>query len=336
MDSITQAALGAAVGEAVLGRRVGAKAAAWGAALGTLPDLDVVVSPFVSPVAALYIHRGLTHGLLFGLVVGPLVGLGLARLHRKEGVGWTRWALLATLALVTHPLLDSLTVYGTQLLNPFTDLPVSLAAVSIIDPLYTVPLLAGLVTALRRRGRPRAWANGLGLLVSTAYLAWALGAKGHVTERFEDALAAEGHAYDDLLTAPTLGNTLLWTALATDATGTWVGLYSLLDDAPIRFERVAKRPELLAPYADDLPVERLFWFSRGYYAAERRADSLLVHDLRFGRLDLWMTRQAPYVFTFRLVRGVEGGVTSFEQLSPPVEGVDWDAFRQRVLGREER
>ena len=42
MDSITQAALGAAVGEGVLGRRIGNRAPIWGAVLGTLPDLDVV------------------------------------------------------------------------------------------------------------------------------------------------------------------------------------------------------------------------------------------------------------------------------------------------------
>lgn len=334
MDSITQAVLGGAVGEAVLGRRVGAKAAAWGAALGTLPDLDVVVNPFVSEVAALYIHRGITHGLLFGLVLGPLAGRALARLHRRDGVPWTRWALLATLALVTHPMLDSLTVYGTQLFRPFTDYPVILAAVSIIDPLYTGPLLAGLVVALRLSpGRRRAWANGLGLAVSTLYLGWALGAKAHASARFEAALADAGHRYDRLLTAPTLATTFLWTGLATDATGTWVGLYSVFDDVPIRFERVPKRPELLAPYADALPVERLFWFSRGYYSAEARADTLLVHDLRFGRLDVWLTEDAPYVFTFRLRRGPAGKVTGFEQLAPAVDGAPWERYWERIWGR---
>ena len=44
MDSLSQLALGAAVGVAVMGRRTALwKSAAWGAALGTLPDLDVVL-----------------------------------------------------------------------------------------------------------------------------------------------------------------------------------------------------------------------------------------------------------------------------------------------------
>ena len=44
MDSLSQIALGAAVGVAVMGRRTAVwKAAAWGAVAGTLPDLDVII-----------------------------------------------------------------------------------------------------------------------------------------------------------------------------------------------------------------------------------------------------------------------------------------------------
>ena len=43
MDSITQAALGGALGGAVLGRRFGRGAVIAGALLGTLPDMDVLI-----------------------------------------------------------------------------------------------------------------------------------------------------------------------------------------------------------------------------------------------------------------------------------------------------
>jgi len=46
MDSLTQAALGAAVGEAVLGKKIGNKAAVVGAIIATIPDLDVLLLPF--------------------------------------------------------------------------------------------------------------------------------------------------------------------------------------------------------------------------------------------------------------------------------------------------
>ena len=50
MDSLTQAALGAALGEAMLGKKIGGKAALIGAAIGTIPDLDVLLNPFFSHI----------------------------------------------------------------------------------------------------------------------------------------------------------------------------------------------------------------------------------------------------------------------------------------------
>ena len=46
MDSLSQIALGAAVGVATMGGRTAIwKAALWGAVAGTLPDLDVFIVP---------------------------------------------------------------------------------------------------------------------------------------------------------------------------------------------------------------------------------------------------------------------------------------------------
>ena len=43
MDTVTQIALGAAVGEATLGRKVGKRAILWGGICGLFPDLDVLI-----------------------------------------------------------------------------------------------------------------------------------------------------------------------------------------------------------------------------------------------------------------------------------------------------
>ena len=343
------------MGEAVLGRKVGAKAALWGAALGTLPDLDVLADPFVSEMEALAIHRGLTHSVLFAAVAGPLVGWLAWRVHRKpaeEGLlgyrfrrtsvaSWGAWSLLATLALLTHALLDACTVYGTQLLQPFSDYPVAFSSIFIIDPLYTVPLLVGLVAALlmRRTSRQRRWACGLGLGLSTAYLLATLGVKAHVEGTFEEALARQDVRYDRLLTAPMPLNSLLWMGLADSGDTVRIGLYSILDDDErIAFKEVATRRELLAPYEDQAPVERLLWFSRGYYAASQAGDTLLFHDLRFGRTDAWLTDEGAYLFTFRLRRSESDSarLVGFTQRRPSLNLGDgfWDRYLARVAGEE--
>ena len=61
MDSITQAALGAALGEAILGKRLGRKGAIAGAIIATIPDLDVLITPLFNDFDKISIHRGYSH-----------------------------------------------------------------------------------------------------------------------------------------------------------------------------------------------------------------------------------------------------------------------------------
>lgn len=340
MDSLTQIALGAAVGEATLGRQAGNKAPLWGAALGTLPDLDVLANPFVSEVAALAIHRGFSHSLLFIALATPLIGAGLHWLHRTSGASARGWAVLVFLTLSTHVLLDCLTAYGTQVFNPFSDYPVIFGTVFVIDPLYTLPLLAGLGVALVRRvgSRGRRLANYLGLALSSLYLLLTVANKVHMNGVFAAALDAQGHTVERLFTKPMPLNNLLWSAVAEDSTGYWIGYYSLLDaDRHIDFQRVPKNHDLLADAWDTPAVQRLRWFSRGYFTVSQRGEQLLVHDLRFGRSDFGVgSGGAPYVFTFALDRSDAGVVTGFHQTDPAfdLDATTVQRYVARVAGTE--
>ncbi len=205
MDTVTQAALGATVGQGFFARKLGRKANWWGALGGLTPDFDVFLGVFVGQWGELVWHRGPTHALWFGPVVGPLLGWLTWRYYRRKarrrahpdrqappeiGVGpqsaahqppdpaadgaLPAWMGLWTLALLTHPLLDTFTTYGTQLLAPFADTRFSVNGVSIIDPFYTFVLAAALLVGWASRRRPgRAlWAGRIALLVTTAYLGY--------------------------------------------------------------------------------------------------------------------------------------------------------------------
>lgn len=341
MDSLTQITLGAAVGEAVGGREAGAKAPLWGAALGTLPDLDVLANPFLTEAQSLLFHRGPSHSLLLIALLTPLLAAGLARLHR-EGPSWTRWAVLVGAVLLTHVGLDCLTSYGTQLFWPFTRTPVIVGSIFIIDPLYTIPLAAGLLTALRwdPPTRPRRLANYAGLAVSSVYLLLTLFNKQHVHETFTTALENQAVSAEQVLTKPTAFNNLLWMGIAEGDDGFHVGYYSLLDDdRTIFFRYVPKRHHLLGEAIDNPFVERLRWFSRGYFTVRKTASgALTVQDLRFGRTDLGLTNDGKYIFTFSLERNDEGTITGFTQTEPSVD-VNWSLLRrfaERIRGRERR
>lgn len=340
MDSLTQITLGAAVGEATLGAKVGKKALLWGAAFGTLPDLDVLADPFVSEVTALALHRGFSHSLLFILLATPLLGALLHRLHHRDEASARDWGLLVFLTLVTHVLLDCLTSYGTQVFNPFSDYPVIFGTIFVIDPLYTVPLLVGLIAALNWApgSQWRRVANYVGLGLSSLYLLLTVSNKLHIERVFADALSTQGHTVERIFTTPMPLNNLLWSAIAEDSTGFWVGYYSLLDEnRHIDFRRIPKNHHLIREAWNTPAVQRLRWFSRGYFSVSQRDGRLYVHDLRFGQSDLGLNAgSSSYVFTFRLERDRDGRITGFHRLDP---AFDFDAetvrrYVARVAGTD--
>nr|MDQ2694779.1 metal-dependent hydrolase [Pseudomonadota bacterium] len=297
MDSLTQLILGAAVGERVLGGKAGRRAALWGGVAGTLPDLDIVAAPFVSQAGYLGIHRGLSHSLAFAVLAAPLFGALAARL--SPDATWRDWSLLAFWAFFTHIVLDCFTTYGTQVLLPFSDYRVAFSTIFIVDPLYTVPLLAGLLATLLLKRR---WANGLGLSLSTFYLLATLANKYHVEAVFSEALYAQDLRYQQLYTYPTALNNLLWVGLARDDAGLWVGLYSLLDEGgQITFRRVPSHSERVAQWRDDPILQRLLWFSHGYYTISESDGALVFNDLHLPRMDNWLNDEGQYVFSYRLL-----------------------------------
>jgi len=279
MDSLTQIALGAAVGTAVLGRKVGARAALWGAAVATLPDLDVLF-PYGDPVRDFTFHRAESHALFWLTAASPLLAWILATLNRRAGASFRDWWLLTWLALVTHALLDAFTVYGTQLLLPFSDYPVGVGSVFIIDPLYTVPLLVGVIAALRLRSRDPDLAlrwNAAGLALSTLYLGWTVAAQSHVEGVVHRTLAATPLAHARALVTPTPFNSLLWRVVVMDDGGYHEGYYSLLDDRPrVRLRRHASDTALLESLRSDWSVQRLAWFSKGFYRVAEASEGTRV------------------------------------------------------------
>jgi inner membrane protein len=320
MDSITQFTLGAAVGEVMLGKRIGRYGALWGGLLGTLPDLDVLVLPFLNEVDGLAFHRGFSHSITFAALAAPTLGWLLYRRFRTRNVPWSRWCWLVFWAITTHFLLDCFTVYGTQVFQPFSDYAVSFDSIFIIDPLYTLPLGLGLLGSFffRQRRALRTVPTYVGLLLSTLYLLFTVVNKHHVETVFRAALQTQGHAYTRLLTVPTAFNNLLWVGLAEDETGYWLGLYSIWDSGgPTRFRRIERNTDLLAPHRNDPAVQRLLWFSNGWYTVSQQEGQLYFSDLRFGRQDGWLTpRNSPFVFHFRLIPNatVPAQFTDFEQM----------------------
>jgi inner membrane protein len=332
MDSVSQIALGSALTIATMGRRTAVwKAAFWGLVAGTLPDLDVFID-HGNALANMINHRGNSHSLLYLLLLSPLLGWGIARLQ-GEGAHWRRWWLAMALVLVTHPILDWFTIYGTQLLRPFSNEAYGLGSVFVIDPLYTLPLLIGIGIALCRRSYAGLRANRIGLLLSCLYLGWSVLAQQYVGGVARASLAAQGVAAPQLLVTPTPLNTLLWRVVALEDTHYREGFHSLFDpDGEMTWTRHERGTALQAQYAAQAPaVAQLARFADGFVKLEQEGEGLYLSDLRMGS-------EGRYSFRFLLgspaqLAAGEGRIAQ-QALELPV-GAALEELWQRIWHRPE-
>ncbi|MDR5859116.1 metal-dependent hydrolase [Halomonas eurihalina] len=284
MDSVTQAALGAAIGGVVLGRHLGRRAVLFGAVLGTLPDLDVVID-YGDAVANVTQHRGFSHSLFVLAGLATALALLARRLTPLREIGLGRWLAFFGLCLMTHPLLDALTTYGTQLWWPLDAPPVAAPLVFIIDPLYSLPLLIGIGVALITGNGVRAPAWGLAL--SCAYLVASLGAKTLVEQRLAPVLAERGLGEAPRLVQPTPFNILLWRATIIDDGAYHEALVGVFDGGhPPSLETFSRGAELEPAALASAAGQRLDWFAGPYLryeVMERNGQDILVAtDLRLG------------------------------------------------------
>ena len=330
MDSLTQIALGSAVCVAAMGRRTTtSKAALWGAVAGTLPDLDALID-HGDALLNMVLHRAESHALFFLSIAAPVLAWIAARGHH-----FLRWWLALWLVLITHPLLDTMTIYGTQLLQPFSNHPFGLGSMFIIDPAYTLPLIVGVLVAWRCKdvGRGLRW-NAIGLTLSTLYLGWSLVAQYLVEQQARASLHEGGVSAQRLLITPAPLQTLLWRVVALPddpADPKFREAYvSVLDGKrPLRWTAHARGSDLLAQHAAAPPVARLSAFTHGFVKASVSPEGQLrITDLRMGQ-------EPDYVFSFDLGPLDAVGQAPATQFSgrPPIgPALRW--IGQRMLGND--
>ncbi|CAM2066164.1 Metal-dependent hydrolase [Sulfidibacter corallicola] len=297
MDSLTQMVLGAAVGEAVLGRKVGNKALIWGAVAGTLPDLDVLAYPFWNDVQRLTYHRSATHSFLVLAAFAPIMGLVIGRIHRRLDVNWVDWTKLCFWALITHPILDCFTTYGTQVFWPISPYPVSWSSVFIIDPLYSLPLLFSVALSfwLARESAQRRRVILFALAMSSSYLGITVFNKAAADKVFQEAVARDPNlGQGTMMSMPTAFNCVLWKALYIQDDRVYTAYYSFLgSEEDVTFSAKERGTHLIADMDQQPGVRRLQWFSKGYYHIYKEDNRVIFADLRFGEKDF-------YVFSYQI------------------------------------
>ncbi|MBN8702564.1 MAG: metal-dependent hydrolase [Bacteroidetes bacterium] len=305
MDSLTHIVLGASLGELIAGKKLGKKAMLIGALADTIPDFDVFANPFVPPVDALLIHRGITHSVLFA-VLAPFVFAWLFQLlFKKREVDYITWYLLFFVGFASHIFIDSLTAYGTALFEPFDNHRISLHTIFVADLLYTLPLLVCAIALLVVKNKRVVWATS-GIAISTIYIFSCMFNKMEATNQFQIGLKAQNISYNRLIATPTPLNNVLWTAIAQTDSGAWTAYYSKFDDqAPKEFCYLPQNKHLLDSVEDVTTIEKLKLFSDDFYCVTTKDGKLKYVDLRFGQVGGWHNCNAPFAFEYTLTRGAD-------------------------------
>lgn len=290
MDSISQIVLGASISHVALGEKLGKRALILGAVVGTLPDLDILV-PYADAIESFTYHRSWSHSLfVLTLFSFPLAKL-CQRHFSKIELSYGRWWFGLWLVLVTHPLLDGFTVYGTQIWWPLSAPPTAWGSVFIIDPVYTVPLIVGVAIASRRRWLRAKPAVVTGLVISTMYLGWTLVAQHITRQNVTETLAQSSIEADHILIAP-FPFSLLWRVVVVTEHDYLEGYSSLLDNnSNISMDTYNNGKQACGEWLTHWPVQRMDWFTHGAFALSVKNNVLVLSDLRMGVED-------DYVFEF--------------------------------------
>lgn len=292
MDPLTQAVLGAAAGQMLYYRRLGRAGLLVAAAAAASPDLDVVYR--TDEFSGWLYHRGITHSLFAPFVAGPLFGWlawkGRGALDRLTGGDSSAgrlldWIGLCIVAILTHPILDACTSYGTLLLAPFSDRRFAWDFIPVIDPLYSIPLALALLAGWWGfAARPAAAAA---LIATTLYMGFSAWLNVDAARAAEAQLAREGvrdarvHAY------PTIFQTFLRRIVVFRPEEVRIGFYTALAPGPIAWQALRREDDPVLDRFDALPPVRLFrWFAMGQVAhrVEHNGDTVAVWigDLRYG------------------------------------------------------
>ena len=283
MEPLTQATIGS-IAAIAFTRETPIPTAFWiGALGGFLPDADVLIRSSEDPLLHLEYHRHFTHSLTF-IPLGGFITAAIGQLFTRNRVRIKQLWLPASLGWATHGLLDSCTSYGTHLLWPFSETRLAWHNVSIVDPLYTLPLLILVILSLRKDNRTL---SRFGFCWSLAYLLFGLVQRNRASEAYQELAHSRGHKITDMSVKPSFGNNILFRGFYvcenrfyTDSIRiSWFGHHKIYEGSSIErldYDTLYKSVDPI--HQQDL--ERFQFFSNGYLVEDPLHDGV-IGDFRY-------------------------------------------------------
>ena len=289
-----------------------------------------LLAVFILLIAWVFLQGLATTSAYVMLMAGTslIVALIVWKGNRTDEASTVDWTKLFWWSLITHPLLDCHTTWGTQLFWP---LPVKVAYnnIFVVDPLYTVPFLICVALAMffKRTDPRRRLINNFGLILSSVYMVLTIAFKFIGYRNIRDSIERQGLSYSGISTRPTPFNSILWTTNINSGDNYFLGYHSLLDTKPeVDLVTIPKNHGLLGKWSGHDKIERLIRLSDDNYVIKLENDTLVFCDLRFGQMGA-PSVDKPFVYSYKLIP--DGNDLRVELKPPPA--VDGQLFKA-VMG----
>lgn len=302
MDPLSQGVLGASLSQSASKKQHLVVAGVLGLLAGMAPDLDVLIRSSSDPLLFLEFHRQFTHSLLFIPIGSLLCALLLHSLYaKKRGLAFKQSWLYCALGYSTHALLDSCTSYGTQLFWPLTNERYAWNTVSVIDPLFTLPIIILLLFATIKR---RPWLARIAFLWALTYPTLGMIQRDRAEAAGWQLAKARQHTPIQLEAKPSFANILVWKVVYetekhyfVDAVRVGTSVKTYPGDSIAKLNVSRDFPWLDPSSQQARDIERFRWFSNGYLAQDP-TNELHIMDVRYSIVPnqlkaLWSIKLSP-------------------------------------------
>lgn len=287
MDPISQAAFGASFSQSFAKDKSKQRSAlVIGALAGMAPDLDVFIFSTDDPLLFLEFHRQFTHSLIFipfGALFCALIFYPLA----KSKLSFLQVYIFSFLGYATHGLLDACTSYGTQLFWPFSSERIAWNTVSIIDPLFTIPIIVLILLAAYRKKVRYA---RIAFAYAVIFLSLGIVQNNRAQTMLHQLAQQRGHQVERVQVKPSFANRHVWKLIYEFDGRYYVDAVKLLWNTEyIKGTSIQKLdvrrdyPWLPEDSQQAIDIKRFRWFSDDFLAVSPENHDLIM-DVRYSYL----------------------------------------------------
>ena len=297
MDPLTQGLVGSVAPQIFASRTHKVIAGCFGFLAGMAPDLDLVIRSSTDPLLHLEYHRQFTHSLIFIPFGALLCAVFFSYLWRRlcatkylmnnglqYNLSFSQVYLFCFMGYATHAILDACTTYGTLLFWPFNNTRIAWNIISVIDPLFTIPLAVLVFFAIRKKST---YWTMLSLIYMFSYLGLSVLQNSRAEAVAEQLAASRGHSPTEITTRPSFANIIVWKSVYQYQDRYYVdairvlGTTRVIPGVSIDKLNIARHFPWLdedSQQAED--IQRFSWFSQQYLGVDPH-NPLRIIDLRY-------------------------------------------------------